>query len=71
VSDWEELDNRSAYVGSTLVLSDRNGPYKFVRGGVEVDCICDPPNMMCTYHTQRQTKLGRDVASATPVQEPS
>lgn len=38
----EALDNRRRYVGNTLVLSDRHGPWRFMRGGVEVPCVCDP-----------------------------
>jgi hypothetical protein len=45
----ESLDNRVSHVGRTTVYSDRFGPYKFVRGGVEVDCICDGTEV-CAFH---------------------
>lgn len=72
----EELDNRRSQVGDTLVYSDRYGPYEFWRGGVQVECICDPrTGMQCKYHGERThtalpchgEPMGRDAASAVPV----
>jgi hypothetical protein len=39
-------------VGRTVVYVDsRNEPYRFVRDGAEVECICDPESgLKCTYH---------------------
>jgi len=49
----EALDDRHTQVGNTLVLSDRHGPYGFVRGGIEVPCVCDPDHLICAYHAAR------------------
>jgi hypothetical protein len=45
------MDDRRAYVATTLVYSDRYGPREFWRGGQQVSCICDPEHgITCAYH---------------------
>jgi hypothetical protein len=56
----EALDNRRIQVGRTLVCADRHGPYRFLRGGAEVSCVCDPDSgLACKYHAARLTKAER------------
>jgi hypothetical protein len=44
-------DPRVTLVGRTMVCSDRQGPYRFVREGVEVPCVCDPEHgVQFAYH---------------------
>ena len=47
----DPLPERVYAVGETWVFEDRNGPYKFVRDGKEVGCICDPDtSTVCLIH---------------------
>ena len=39
-------------VGSVTVLADKHGPYRFMRGGVEVDSVCDDGLVICAYHAR-------------------
>jgi hypothetical protein len=49
------MDDRRAYVATTLVYSDRYGPREFWRAGQQVSCICDPDHgITCAYHGRQQ-----------------
>lgn len=68
MTEWPDIDPRIprtegpepwiTYVGRTKVYSDRQGPYKFVRDGVEVPCVCDPEKgVTCQAHTRGSQAL--------------
>jgi hypothetical protein len=51
---------RQYMIGATVVFADKFGPYKFMRHGEEVTCICDPAhNLVCEHHASRNGPLGR------------
>lgn len=47
-------------VGRTVVYVDSHGdPWKFVRDGVPVDCVCDPDSgLKCEYHSRSMNLRG-------------
>lgn len=55
--------------GRTLVYADRQGPYKFVRDGKEVPCVCDPKEgIVCQYHTRERERRSRSQPGNTGLQ---
>jgi len=69
MKDAAENPVRRELVGRTTVLYDQQGPFRFIRDGGEVGCVCDTENGIVCRHHATPDQAGGPPVKPQPAEE--